>query len=83
MKLDVRLGGFSRVMFGVPVMGMGEMRMMRARFVIAVGDMTGGGAVMLGGLLVMLCGVPVMFGGVLGVRHGRLRIWPRLADGVQ
>jgi hypothetical protein len=83
MKLDMRLGGFSRVMFGLFVMRMGKMRMMRARFVIAVGDVAGGRTVMFGGLLVMLCGVLVMLGGVLGVRHGRLPYWPHLADGVQ
>ena len=83
MKLDMRLGGFARVMFGVLVMRMGEMRMMRARFVIAVGDVAGGGAMMFGGLFVMLGGVLVMLGGVLGVRHGRLPYWPHLADGVQ
>ena len=83
MQLDMRLGGFARVMLGVLVMGMGEMRMMGARLVVAVGDMAGGGAVMFGGLFVMLCGVLVMLGGVLGVRHGRLPVWPRLADAMQ
>jgi hypothetical protein len=83
MKLDMGLGGFARVMLGVLVMGVGEMGMMRAGFVVAVGDMSGGSAVMIGGLFVMLCGVLMMLGGVLGVSHGRLPYWPRLADGAQ
>ena len=34
MKLDMRLGGFARVMFGVLVMRMSQMGMMRARLVV-------------------------------------------------
>ena len=83
MKLDMRLGGLAGVMFGVFVMGMGEMRVMRAGFMVAVRDVGGGGAVMVGGLFVMLCGVLVMLGGVLGVRHGCLPFEPHLADGMQ
>ena len=49
VKLDMRLGGFAGVMFGVLVMGMGEMGMMRAGFVVAVGDVAGGCAMMFGG----------------------------------
>jgi hypothetical protein len=59
-------------MFGVFVVSMGKMRMMRARLVIAIRHMGGGFAMMLGGVFVMFGGMLVMFGGVLGVRHGRL-----------
>ena len=83
MKLDMRFGGFARVMFGVLVMRMSEVGMMGARLVVAVTHVRRGHAVMFGGLLVMLCRVLVMLGGVLGVRHGRLPYCPRLADGMQ
>jgi 23S rRNA (cytidine1920-2'-O)/16S rRNA (cytidine1409-2'-O)-methyltransferase len=59
-------------MFGVFVMRMGKMRMMRARLVIAIRHMGGGFAMMLSRMFVMFGGMLVMFGGVLGVRHGRL-----------
>jgi hypothetical protein len=83
MKLDMGLGGFAGVMFGLFMMGMGEVRVMGARFVLAVRDVAGGFAVMLGGFFMMLGGEFVMFGGVLGVRHGRLPFLPRLADAAQ
>jgi hypothetical protein len=83
MKFDMGLRGFARVMSGLCMMSVGEMRTMSARFVIAVRDEGGGFAMMLRGLFVMLCGEFVMLGGVLGVRHGRLPFLPRLADGVQ
>jgi hypothetical protein len=76
MKFDMRLGGFAGVMLGLFMMGMGEVRVMGARFVFAVRDVAGRFAVMLGGFL-------MMFGGVLGVRHGRLPFLPHLADAAQ
>jgi 23S rRNA (cytidine1920-2'-O)/16S rRNA (cytidine1409-2'-O)-methyltransferase len=72
MQLDMGLGGFAGVMLGMFVMGMGEMGVMGARFMIAVRDKGGGFAMMLGGVFVMFGCVLVMLGGLLGVRHGRL-----------
>jgi hypothetical protein len=83
MKLDMRFGGFAGVMFGMFVVSMGKMRMMRACLVIAIRHMGGGLAMMFGGVFVMLGRMLVMFGGVLGVRHGRLPFLPHLADIVQ
>src|ERR1700722_16481765 len=65
-------------MFGVSVVGMGKMRMMRARLVIAIRHMGGGFAMMLSRMFVMFGGMLVMFGGVLGVRHGRLPFFCRI-----
>jgi hypothetical protein len=78
MKLDMSLRGFAGMMFGVLMMRMGEMRVMGAGFVIAVGDMRGGFAMMLRGVLMMLGGVFVMFGSVFGVRQGRLLFFGRI-----
>ena len=72
MKLDMGLRGFAGVMFGMFVMGVSEMRMMGARFVIAILDERGGFAMMLRGVFMVLGGVLVMICSVLGVRHGRL-----------
>lgn len=77
------LRGFAGVMFGLLMMSMGEMRVMGARFVLAVRDEAGGFAMMLRGLFVMLGGEFVLLGGALGVRHGRLPFLPHLADGVR
>jgi hypothetical protein len=52
--LDVRLGGFRRVMHGVLMMAMCQMRVVPSGFVIAL-------FVMLGGFLMVPCGVLVMF----------------------
>ena len=60
------------MMFGVLVMAMGQMRVMGARFVIAILDERGGFAMMLGGMFMVLGGMFVMICSVLGVRHGRL-----------
>src|ERR1700722_17243930 len=59
-------------MFGVSVVSMGKMRMMRGRLVIAIRHVGGGFAMMLSRMLVMFGGMLMMFGGVFGVRHGRL-----------
>jgi 23S rRNA (cytidine1920-2'-O)/16S rRNA (cytidine1409-2'-O)-methyltransferase len=72
VQLDMGFRGFACMMFGVLVMAMGQMRVMGARFVVAIRDMRGGFAVMLGGVFVMFGGVLVVIGGVLGVSHGRL-----------
>ena len=80
MQLDMRLGGFAGVMLGMSMVGMGEMGVMGARFVIAVRDMSGGFAMMLGGVFVMFGGLLVMLGGVFGVRHRRLPVLPHLAE---
>lgn len=65
-------------MLGMFVMSVCEMRVMGAGFVIAVGDMRGGFAMMLRGVLMMLGGVFVMFGSVFGVRQGRLLFFGRI-----
>ena len=80
MQLDVRFGGLAGMMLGVLVMRVGEMRMMRAGFVIAIGDMSRGFTMVLGGVFVMLGGLLVMLGGLLGVRHRRLPVLPHLAE---
>jgi ascorbate-specific PTS system EIIC-type component UlaA len=72
MQLDMGVGGLAGVVLGSFVMGMGEMGVMSARLMIALGDMSGGFAMMLRRAFMMFCGLFVMFGGVLGVRHGRL-----------
>ena len=72
MKLDMGLRGFAGVMFGMFVMGVSEMRMMGAGFMIAILDERGGFAMMLRGVFMVLGGVFVMICSVLGVRHGRL-----------
>ena len=72
MKLDMGLRGFAGVMFGMFVMGVREMRMMGARFVIAILNERGGFAMMLSGMFMVLGGMFVMICSVLGVRHGRL-----------
>ena len=72
MKFDMGLRRFVRVMFGMFVMRVSEMRMMGARFVVAILDKRGSFAMMLGGLFVVLGGMFVMICSVLGVRHGRL-----------
>ena len=40
MQFDMGFRGFAGVMLGMFVMSVGEMRMMRARLMIAVGDMS-------------------------------------------
>jgi hypothetical protein len=69
MQFGMSLGGFFAVMFGMHMMGMGEMRMVRGGFMIAVFVVADGVAMMLGGLFVVVGGVGVMIGGALGVRH--------------
>jgi hypothetical protein len=78
MKLDMGLRGFAGVMFGMFVMGVSEMRMMGARFVVAILDEPGRFAMVLGSLFVVLGGVLVMICSVLGVRHGRLLFKDRI-----
>ncbi len=58
----VQLARFRRMMMGVQLMSMGQMRVMRARHVIFVVVMFGGLAMMIGGALVMLRGLTVMLG---------------------
>jgi hypothetical protein len=69
MQFGVGLGGFLAVMFGMHMMGMGKMRLVRRSFVIAIFVVPDGVAVMLGGLFMVVGGVGVMIGGALGVRH--------------
>jgi hypothetical protein len=69
VKLDMGLRSLAGVMIGMFVMGVGEMGVMSARFVIAILDERGGFAMMLGRLLMMFGGVFVMVCSVLGVRH--------------
>jgi hypothetical protein len=83
MKLDMGFRGFAGVMLRVFVMSMGEMRVMSARFVVAVRDVSGGFAMMLCGMFVMFGGVLMMLCGVLGVRHCRLSLLPHLAGSAQ
>ena len=70
VMIGMRLGGFARMVLGMRMVGMREMRMMAGVLVVAVIVMAGGAAMMLGGFLVMGGGVCVMFGGAGGV-HGR------------
>jgi hypothetical protein len=81
MQLDMSFRGFAGMVLGMLVMRMGEMRVMGAGFVIVIGHMGSGLAMMVGRVLVMLRSVLVMLGGMLGMRHGRLPFLPRLADG--
>jgi ABC-type uncharacterized transport system permease subunit len=71
MKLDMRLRSLVRMVLCLLMMGMSQMRVMSARFVVAVADLIGSLAMVLSGALMMFCGVGVMFGGKFGVRHGR------------
>ena len=80
MKLDMRFGGFAGVMLGMLVVRVSKMRMMRAGFMIAIGDMGRRFAMVLGGVFVMLGGLLVMLGGVFGVRHRSLPVLPHLAE---
>jgi hypothetical protein len=66
----VRLGRLFRVMLGVDVMRVSEMRMMSGVFVLAVAMMLGGLTMMLGSFDVMVRRAGVMLGGALGVLHG-------------
>ncbi len=72
VQREMRLGRLGAVMPGLGVMGVGEMGVLGAGFVIALLDMGGRLAVMFGGVLMMLGGLLVMLGGLLGMRHGRL-----------
>ena len=54
MRLDVMLGSLLSMIVGVDVMSMGEMRVMRGRFMVSVGVMACGFAVVARGLLVVV-----------------------------
>lgn len=60
------------MVFGMPVVAMRKMSMMRAGFVVAFRDMGSGLAMMFSGMLVVLGGVFVVLGSMFGVRHDRL-----------
>jgi hypothetical protein len=66
--LDVKFGGFRRVMRGVMQMALRAVSMMRGGFVIAVLVVAGGFAMVSRGVLVVLGGFVMMLCGVL--RHG-------------
>jgi hypothetical protein len=83
VQREMRLGRLGAVMPGLGVVGVSEMGVMGAGFVVALLDMGGRLAMMFGGVLVMLCGLFVVFGGLLGMRHGRLPRSARLAGAVQ
>jgi hypothetical protein len=83
MKLDMRLRRFAGVMFGVRMMGVGEMGVMGAGLMIALGDMGRRFAMVLGGAVVVLGGLLVVLGGAFGVRHPRLPMLPHLAEATQ
>lgn len=68
--LGVALGGFARGVAGMQAVGMGEMGMVAALFMVAVVIMLGGLLVVMGGLLVMVRGGFVM---VLVIAHDCLR----------
>jgi hypothetical protein len=80
MQFHMRFGGFARVMLGLLMVSMGEMRVMGARLVIVLLEMGGGLTMMLGGAFEMLGGVLMMFGGALGVTHDLPPLWPQLAE---
>ena len=63
VMLGMRLRGFARMVLGMRMMGVREMRMMAGVLVFAIGMMDGGLAMVFGGLFVMVGGVFVMFGG--------------------
>jgi hypothetical protein len=80
MMLDVRLGGFARMVHGMLVMAASGMGMMSRCFVIAGFMVPGGFAMMLRRMLVMFGCFVMMLGCVL--RHVdllRLRPAPRIA----
>jgi hypothetical protein len=60
VQFNMGLGSFRGMVFGMFVMGVGEMGVVRARLMLAIRDERGGFAMMLRGLLVMLGGVFVM-----------------------
>jgi hypothetical protein len=62
--------GFVAMIFSVQMMRVGQMRVMRRRFVIACLMMMRRFFMMFGGKLVMARGVTVMFGSFLSVVHG-------------
>ncbi len=69
--LGMRLGGFFVMVFGMGMMGMGEVRVMRRLFVLAILVGFGGMAMMFRRFLVVLRGVFVMLGGFVGVFHDK------------
>lgn len=69
--LGMRLGGFFVMVFGMGVMRMGEVGVMRRLFVLAVLVGLGGMAMMLRCFLVVLGSVFVMLGGFVGVFHDK------------
>lgn len=69
--VGMRLGGFFVMVFGVGVMRMGEVSVMRRLFVLAVLVGLGGMAMMLRCFLVVLGSVFVMLGGFVGVFHDK------------
>jgi len=54
VSFDVVLGGLFSVLAGVDVVAMGEMRMVRSGFVLALGVMAGGFAMMTRSVFVMI-----------------------------
>lgn len=69
--LGMRLGGFLVMVFGMGMVGMGKVGMMRRLFMLAVLVRLGGMAVMLRRFLMVLGGVFVMLGGFVGVFHDK------------
>ena len=63
VMLGMRLRGFARMVLGMRMMGVREMRMMAGVLMVAIVMMGGRLAVMFGRFLVMDGGVFVMFGG--------------------
>jgi 23S rRNA (cytidine1920-2'-O)/16S rRNA (cytidine1409-2'-O)-methyltransferase len=78
VKFDMSVRGFTGVMFGALVMRVGEMSVMGARLVIAIGHVRRCLPVMLGSVFVMFGGVLVVLGGMFGVNHGRLPLLCRI-----
>jgi len=72
MQLDLRLRRFVGVMFGLPVVRVGEMGVVGARLMIALGQMRGGLAMVFCGMLVMFRCLLMMLGRDFGMGHGRL-----------
>jgi hypothetical protein len=84
VKFDMSVRGFTGVMFGALVMRVGEMSVMGARLVIAIGHVRRCLPVMLGSVFVMFGGVLVVLGGMFGVNHWSSPLaLPHLAAGVQ
>jgi len=76
--LGVQLAGLARMVLGVKVMAVRDMRMVRRLLAVVVAVMLGRVAVVLGGELVVMGGLGVVLGKLLAMFHGgSLLVWDR------